>query len=43
MTEEEARAYISKLTYEEKLQLNELLKKLEAARERNEAKKEAEA
>lgn len=35
MTEDQARALLAKLTYEEKLQLNELLKKLEAARKEN--------
>ena len=33
MTEAQARAILDQLTYEEKLQLNELLKRLEADRE----------
>lgn len=32
LTEEEARAYISRLTFAEKIQLNELLKALEQKR-----------
>lgn len=32
MTREEAQAYISKLTYEEKVKLNEMLKVLEQKR-----------
>ena len=32
MTEEEARTYISRLTFEEKVKLNELLKALERKR-----------